>query len=165
MASTKTNIELDELDRNIAPERFINGKRYRIRRISNAVAERMDRYVAKSRLSQSEEPGMLMANMAGNRELVPKCLSLMLLGGLLNIHLFHWIHWRYLHNKLSPEEMCELLNEGLQINSIGFFLTSLGYLQTQSRMIAKMTTTDSTTILQELRSEAETQSSSSSTEA
>ena len=158
-------LEVSNLDDNVAEEIFLEGRKYKIKRITNAIAERLDKYVAKSRISQAEDPNMLIVNMSKNRKLVPKCLSLILLGSYFKVLFFHPFYWRYLHNTLSQEEMQKLLGAGLEINNVGFFLTSLGFLQSQSKMIARMTTTDSTTILQELSSEKETQSSLNSTEA
>lgn len=164
MASLDAYLKLDEVDQNARKSVTINGKTYRIKPMCNYVAEKRDRYVAKAQLSFSDDGTQLIANMAKNRKLVPKCLSLMLLGSFFKVIFLHSLYWRYLNIKYSQEEMLPILQSCDETNNIGFFLSNLTSLQVSMRMTEKMTKTDSINIVQELKSAAGTQSSSSSTD-
>ena len=52
--------------------------------------------------------------------------------------------------------MTELLAKCFEVNSLAFFLTNMAYLQANSQMIEKITKVNSSTIIQELKSEEET---------
>lgn len=164
MASLDAYLKLDDLEQNTRKTVILGGKKYKIKAMCNYVAEKRDRYTAKAQLSFNEDGSKVITHMATNRKLVPKCLSLMLLGSFFKVFLFHWFYWRYLNVKYSQEEMVPILQSCEEMNNIGFFLSNLASLQASTRMIEKMTRTDSTNIIQELRSVAATQSSSNSTD-
>lgn len=155
MASTEANWLLDRLENNKGTKITILGKSYNIKPMCNAVAEKMDRYTTKVSMSQCNESKM-MITLSDSRKAVPKSLSLMLLHGWFKVTFFHWAYWRYLHRKYSQQEMNEPLMKCFEINSLAFFLTNMAYLQANSQMTEKITKVNSSTIIQELKSEEET---------
>lgn len=156
MASTQTNYLLDRLENNQAEKKTLLNKVYKIKPMSNAVSERVDRYITKVTIENESGESSTMATLSNKRKAIPKCLSLMLLHGFFKVHLFHWIYWRYLHIKYSQQEMSEVLAHCFEVNNYGFFLTNLAYLQANSQMIQRIAKESSTTIIQELRSGEET---------
>ena len=150
MASTQANWLLDRLENNKGTKIQAWGKIYNIKPMCNAVAERMDRYTTK--VSMGKE---MIVTLSDSRRVVPKCLSLMLLHGWFKVTFFHQIYWRYLHRKHSQQEMTEILAKCFEVNSLAFFLTNMAYLQANSQMIEKITKVNSSTIIQELKSEEE----------
>lgn len=164
MAKTQTNFDLSSLERNEATRVSLRGKVYSIRAMKNAVSEKMDRYIAKANLSYSEDKSKLLVNMSENRKLVPKCLSLMLLGTFLRVKLFHFFYWRYLHIKCSQEEMAPVLNECFEVNNVGFFFQNLASLQGNCQLIERMTMENTISISAKQRLALETQSLSNSTD-
>lgn len=138
MASTQANYALDELEHGEPKITKLLNKTYRLKPMCNAVARRMDKYSTKADMSYSGDASKLMVNMAGNRDLVPKCLSLMLLHGWFKVTFFHWFYWRYLNSFYSQQDMSEVLTKCFEINNIGFFLSNIGLILANNQMIEKM---------------------------
>ena len=151
MASTQANWLLDRLENNKGTKIQALGKIYNVKPMSNSVAERMDRYTTKVSMGQE-----VTIALSDSRRVVPKCLSLMLLHSWFKVTFFHSIYWRYLHRKYSQQEMTQILPKCFEINNLAFFLTNMAYLQANSQMIEKITKVNSSTIIQELKSEEET---------
>lgn len=159
MVTTETNLRLDDLDKDSGLEITVGRKKYRIKHLKNSVAERLDRYIAKGEVEYSDDKGVLLANMSKNRKLVPKCLSLMILGSFFKVMFFHWIYWRYLHIFKSQAEMQKVLEPAFEMNDVGFFFQNMVSLQANSRMIQKMAKTSTITIARKQDSAPEIASS------
>jgi len=165
MATTKDNLRLDAVERN-APFVFKLGKKtYKIRQMTCAISARRDRLVAQrsEELKPSDNPKELLLNLSKNRSLIPKCLSLMILHSWFKVTFFHWIYWRYLYATYEMREMAVVYEQFRNIDDVGFFFQCTEYLQENNRMVKRMSETNTQTIRQELKSEAETKSSSNST--
>lgn len=138
MITTKDNLELANIDENKSKEIYLGEKKLRVKRMANSIAKRQDRYVAEAEQSYSEDKKMLIVNMSKNRDLIPKCLSLMILHSWFKVTFFHWIYWRYLSNKYPMEDLSKALKDCAKLNDAGFFFDCMGFLQVNNQMIQKM---------------------------
>lgn len=154
MATTKDKAMLQDIEENRKVETILGTKRIKIRRLVNAVAKKFDRYTAEAEMSYSN--GDLLLNMGKNRDLIPKAVSLIILGTWLKVKLFHWIYWRHLSRKYDTIELSVVLKAGLDMGEYNGLLISLAYLQDNSQIIQKTTKGIIRNILQEQNSEAET---------
>ena len=152
MITTKDNIILDELDQNKPVTIYIRGKRFRIRAMGNAVAKRHDRYAAKAYVGKTED-GNAKFDFSVERNLIPKCISLMVLHGFFRVILLHWIHWRILDIKYNQQELGAMMDACMQRWDASFFLRNMLCLEQNSRMIQKIKTQSSASIVQELKLE------------
>lgn len=148
MATTEANFLLSELENNVPKITEVSGgkhviiehknKRYKVRPMVNAVADRMDRCATKAHLAYGEDESRLLVNMTGNRKLVSKVLSLMLLHSWFRVTFFHGLYWRYLYRFRSQEDMMAILEACYNMNSIGFFFQNLTLIMMNSQMIEKI---------------------------
>lgn len=157
MVTTQTNLQLDDLDID-RPVIITAGKKtYKVKRMKNAIAERFDRYIAEAEVEYSDDMDKMLVNMNKNRKLIPKCLSLIILGSFFKVKLFHWFYWRYLHIFKSQEEMAAILAPAFKMNDVGFFFQNMASLQANCRIIKRMTKTNTFNIAQEQKLDQETQ--------
>ena len=162
MASTKDNLQLQQIENNDLVISQLGNKKIKIRRLNNAVAAKFDKYTAEAEISYTENG--LLINMSNNRKLVPKCVSLLILHGWLKVHLFHWIYWRYLNIKYTQKELGEPLIGGLGLGEYNSLLKNILCLQDNSSIIQKVAKGLIRNTVLEQKSEAETKSLSNSTE-
>ena len=139
MITTKDNIRLQQIEQNEADTVMLGTRQIKIRMMNNAVAERFDRYVAEAEISYSEDRKDLIVNMAKNRTLVPKCVSLIILHSWFKVTFFHWMYWRYLDRHYSQAELGEPLRAGMNMGESLKFFESLVFLQDNSQMIQRAT--------------------------
>lgn len=164
MASTTANFALEELEQGNPKTQKLLDKVYKLRPMVNGVARRMDRYSTKAHLSYSEDNSQLLWNMTGNRSLVPKCLSLMLLGTWFRVTFFHWVYWRYLNWFYSQQDMYAVLTQCFNTNNIGFFLNNLTLIMANNQLIERTAKANIINTSPKQKPEEETISSSPSTD-
>jgi hypothetical protein len=162
MATTKDKLLLQEIDRNEKISVRLGEREIKIRRLTNAVAERFDKYTAEAEMSYKD--GELLLNMGKNRKLIPKSVSLIILGSWLKVTLFHWIYWRWLHIHYDQSELGTVLREGISMGECNALCLNLLYLQDNNRIIQRATTGTIRNTMEEQKSGVGTQSSSNSTE-
>lgn len=156
--TTKDNLSLSAIEGN-EPKRFTLGSRtYRVYPMTNAVAERADKYIAKRsvELTPTENVGELVLNLSKNRTVIPRYVSLLMLHSWLKVTLFHWIHWRYIHRKYPLAVLSAIYGECSSLNDVGIFFQFTASLQANSRLIKRMSEANTSIIAQELKSEQET---------
>jgi len=139
MITTKDNVRIQRVEQNEAEPVMLGRRRIKVRMMNNAIAERFDRYVAEAEISYSEDRKDLIVNMANNRKLVPKCVSLIVLHSWFKVTFFHWMYWRYLDRHYSQAELGEPLRAGMNMGESMKFFESLVFLQVNSQMIQKAT--------------------------
>lgn len=161
MATTKDNLLLQDIEQNRKKITMLGTKEIKIRRLVNAVAKKFDRYTAEAEMSYKD--GEVLMNMTKNRDLVPKSVSLIILGTKIKVMLFHWIYWRILSNKYDTVELSRVLKDGLDMGEYNGLLVSLAYLQDNSSIIQKATKGIIRSMMEEQNSGAATQSSPNST--
>lgn len=164
--TTRDNIGLDDIEQNASYTFKLGNKTYKVRQTTAKVSALRDRLVAErsEELKPTDNPKELLLNLSKNRSLIPKCLSLMILHSWFKVTFFHWIYWRYLYATYTINEMMAVYSQFNKVDDIKAFFLLTDYLQENNRMIKRMSETNTRIIRQELRSEAETKSSSSSTE-
>lgn len=156
--TTKDNLDLQALERN-KPKTFVLGKKkYKLKRMTNAVSERVDKLVAEREtdLGLSGDKKSLLVNLSKNRTLVPKTLSLMILHNWFRVTFFYWIHWRYLNAVYTMNEMLSVYNALNEYDDVTDFFYFTASLQARSRMIKRMSEKNTQTIIQEQQSVQET---------
>lgn len=149
--TTNDNLGMDKLERN-EPKVFTLGrKKYKLKRMNNAVSARVDRLVAEreSSLSVSSDKRDLLINLSKNRTLVPKTLALMILHSWAKVTFFYWIYWRYLNYKYSMNDMLSIYNALNQYDDVTDFFYFTASLQSRNRMIKRMSEKNTQTIIQE----------------
>jgi len=139
MITTKDNIRADEVEQNEPTLVRLGRRMIKVRITNNTVARRFDRYTAEAEMSYNEAGTQLTLNMNNNRDLVPKCVSLIILHSWFKVTFFHWIYWRYLDRHYSQAELGEPLQAGLSLGEGRHLLKNLLFLQDNSQMIRKMT--------------------------
>ena len=154
MATTKDNLQIQQIESNDHIEVMLGKKKIKIKRLVNAIAEKFDRYTAEAEISYSEKG--LIVNMSNNRKLVPKCVSLLVLHSWIKVKLFHWIYWRWLHIKYEQAELSSVLEAGLSMGEFNWLLKNLVCLQDNSQIIQKATKGIIRNMLQGQKSAAET---------
>jgi hypothetical protein len=160
MATTKDKMLLQDIEQNRKKVTILGTKEIKIRRLVNAVAKKFDRYTAEAEMSYKD--GEVLLNMTKNRNLIPKSVSLIILGSWLRVSLFHWIHWRILDKKYDTVELSRVLKDGLDMGEYNGLLISLAYLQDNSSIIQKATRGIIRNMMGEQNSEGATQSSPNS---
>lgn len=155
MATTKDNLLLQDIEQNRKKVTVLGTKEIKIRRLVNAVAKKFDQYTAEAEMSYKD--GEVLMNMTKNRDLVPKSVSLIILGTKIKVMLFHWIHWRILSNKYDTVELSRVLKDGLDMGEYNGLLISLAYLQDNSQIIQKATKGIIRNMMEEQNSAAATQ--------
>lgn len=155
MITTKDNIILDELDQNKPIVIRIRNKKFKIRAMGSAIADRFDRY-ASAAYVEREENGNPRFNFSNDRSLACKCVSLMVLHGFLRVTLFHQLHWRVLYKKYNQQEIGAMMDACMQRWDASFFLKNMLCLEQNSRMITRIKTQSSASIVAELKLEQET---------
>lgn len=149
--TTNDNLGMDKLERN-EPKVFTLGKKkYKLKRMNNAVSARVDRLVAEreSCLSVSSDKRDLLINLSKNRTLIPKTLALMILHSWVKVTFFYWIYWRYLNYKYSMNDMLSIYNALNQYDDVTDFFYFTASLQSRNRMIKRMSEKNTQTIIQE----------------
>lgn len=154
MATTKDNLQIQQIESNDHIEVMLGNKKIKIKRLVNAIAEKFDRYTAEAEISYSENG--LLVNMSNNRKLVPKCVSLLVLHSWIKVKLFHWAYWRWLHLKYTQGELSPVLEAGLSLGEYNWLLKNLVCLQDNSQIIQKATKGIIRNIIQGQKSAAET---------
>lgn len=149
MITTKDNLDVLNVDSNGAYAVKLGDSIKRIKSMNNAVAEKCDKLVAAAEISYSDDKKDLLINMSKNRKLIPKCLSLMILHSWFRVTFIHWIHWRILHRRYSMSEMSEAVKECMGLSDVSPFYSVLAALQGSSRMIQKMSETNTFNIARE----------------
>lgn len=139
MRTTKTNLRNQDLEDNAPLKVMLRNKEISVRMMNNAVARRFDVYTAKCEISYDEDKKQLFVKMNGNRDLAPKCVSLIILRSWFKVTFFHWIYWRYLDKHYSQVELSIPLKAGLSLGESNALLTNLLCLQDNSQMIQKAT--------------------------
>ena len=155
MATTKDNLLLEDIEQNRKKVTVLGRKEIKIRRLVIGVAKRFDRMTAEAEMSYGN--GELLMNLSKNRDLIPKAVSLIILGTWLKVTLFHWIYWRILSHKYDSVELSRVLKDGLDMGEHNGLLTALAYLQDNSSIIQKATKGTIRNILAEQNSEGATQ--------
>ena len=153
MITTKDNLLLDEVDQNTPVIVTIRNKNFKIRAMGNAIAEKFDRYAARAYVKMDDNTSRVTVDFSSNRRLIPKCVSHMVLHGFVKVKLFHWIHWRLLNIKYNQQELGVLMNACMQRWDTGFFLKNMLCLEQNSRMITKIASQNSSTIIAGLKSD------------
>lgn len=154
MATTRDNLNLQQIENNERIDVMLGKKKIKIKRLVNAIAEKFDRYTAEAEISYSEKG--LLVNMSNNRKLVPKCVSLLVLHSWVKVKLFHWIYWRWLHIRYEQAELSPILEAGLGLGEYNWLLRNMLYLQDNSQIIQKTAKGIIRNMLQGQDSEAET---------
>jgi len=153
--TTKDNLSLSAIEGNDPKYFELGGRKYRIYPMTNAVAERADKYVAQRsvELTPTDNVGELVLNLSKNRKVLPKYVSLLMLHSWLKVTLFHWIHWRYIHRKYPLSVLAAIYRECSSLNDVGIFFQFTASLQANSRLIKRMSEANTSVIAQELKSE------------
>ena len=105
------------------------------------------------RLTSGDDIDKVLACMAENAKLAPKCLSYAILGSLVKITLFHWMFWRWIYYTKTQREIFTALEKVIAPLDLGFFLNNLELLENMNYLTKKMTIQEAKVLRQELNSE------------
>lgn len=152
MPTTKDNLRLDQIESNDAVLVQFGKRSIKIRMMTNAVASRFERYISKCEIAYSEDAKTRIVNMSANRELVPKCVSLIILHDWIKVKLFHWIYWRILDGKYNQKQMGAVLNAGFGLGEYNEFVKNTLCLQDNNQMSEAMSRATIRNIIQEQNS-------------
>lgn len=147
-----------QLDDNAPFEFYVNGKKYKTRRLTNYVAEKLSKLVSKceyTAVTREDTPGETLKAIAMNRKMVPKCLSLLILAHPVKVWLFHCIYWRYLHFFGNQADYAGILENALNSEEVGFFFRNMASLQANNMLTVEMTKASTKSIAQKHASEPE----------
>lgn len=150
---------------NDAIEILVGKKKYKIKRLGNWVSGRIDKLIAQCQFIQTEDKTdtkKVITTMSLNREVVPKCLSYMILKNPIKVFFFHWIYWRYLHLFFGQYDYSQILQQMYSGEEAQFFFRNMTSLQMNNMLTMEMTRADMRNIAQKLASGASTTQSSPS---
>lgn len=138
MATTKSNIRLDQIENNEPLVVRFGNRSVRVRMMTNAVAKRFERYISQCEINYSADAKTRIVNMSENRELVPKCVSLLILHNWIRVKLFHWIYWRILDGNYNQKQMGAVLDAGFSLGEYNEFVKNSLCLQDNNQMSEEM---------------------------
>lgn len=132
---------------------YLGTKRKKVKRLKNWAAAKITRLILEGELMLSDDKKTTLTSFNENRLLVPKCLSLAILGSWWKIKLFYWIYWRYLNIKYTQEDFNQAIKDVLNFSDISFFFHNMAFLQSLVEAEKEMTSQSTKSIIQKQESE------------
>lgn len=126
---------------------------YKVKRLTNWVSGKLSKLILKGELSLSDDKKQTLISFDNNRSLVPKCLSIAILGSWWKVLLFHWVYWRILNLKYSQSDYKDAILKVIDFSDIRFFFLNMASLQGLVEYEEKMTNQTTKSIIQNQKSD------------
>ena len=147
--------QLQQLEDNEKLSFQLGKKTYKIARLGQWTAMRINRLVFQLQKKRSEED---IRESDEDRLLVPKVISLAILKYPWKIKIFHWYLWRKLNRKYSQADFTPIISKIIDNSDMAFFSKNLASLHMAAMMETEITKETITNIAARLKSEQETTS-------